>query len=562
MNGKSLQSSVALRLAWAVGALLVSMLFLLVAGPGDEKLPEAFTDTLEVEPPAVIAAAAPADNRRLPMEPVDDKHRFHFSRQDVLGTSFDLTVVADDRPQAEAAEARILKEITFRATLISTYDSQSEIGRINATPYTPDTRIEVSHSLWSLLRECRKANKMSKGAFSVYAGQAIDLWRHAAESGEEPAGNELTAAVRSDRAGFKTVSSDGKKYIVRRAPGKFDLDGIGKGYVIDKAVREAVKNVEGLRGLRLNIGGEIKVWGQSTYEGGRLWRVAIADPIQPADNAPPMTHLELRNLSVATSGDYARAVTVNGRRVNHIIDPRTGRPVDHIRSATVVVPAARQADALATALCVLTAREGVRMIDSLSGAACLIVDRDGNQFRSAAFGSLEVGAGERNESAWPENFAVELQFELARSDHVSFNRHFVGAWVENAAGRRVRILALWAERDELGYVRELDEFWRNAWILAGEGTSTRRLRGISRATRRLGTYSLVWDGKSDAGRPLPQGLYSLHLDINREEGPPREREIHTHSSVDILCGDTAAANAAADKPELRGVKATYGPAGN
>jgi hypothetical protein len=150
---------------------------------------------------------------------------------------------------------------------------------------------------------------------------------------------------------------------------------------------------------------------------------------------------------------------------------------------------------------------------------------------------------------------------LARSGHGSFNRHFVGAWVENAAGRRVRILALWAKRDEFGYVRELDDFWRNAWILAGEGTSTRRLRGISRATRRLGTYSLVWDGKNDAGRPLPQGLYSLHLDINREDGPPKEREIHTHSSIDIFCGDMAAANAVADKPELRGVKATYGPGG-
>ena len=108
-------------------------------------------------------------------------------------------------------------------------------------------------------------------------------------------------------------------------------------------------------------------------------------------------------------------------------------------------------------------------------------------------------------------------------------------------------------------MRDLDDFWRTAWVLAGEGTSTRPLRGISRATRSPGRYSLVWDGKDDGGRPLSQGLYRLHLDINREDGPPEDREIHTHTSVEIFCGGAATSNGAADRPELRRVQATYGP---
>ena len=155
---------------------------------------------------------------------------------------------------------------------------------------------------------------------------------------------------------------------MRLAPGKFQFDGIGKGYLIDNAVGKVVEDVPEIRGLRLNIGGEISVWGESSL---------TSDPSRPEDNAPPLTRLALRNLSVATSGNYARYRQIEGKRVGHILDPATGLATQRIRGATVVAGSAQRADALATALCVLSPEEGIKAVESMIDAACLIVDQAG-----------------------------------------------------------------------------------------------------------------------------------------------------------------------------------------
>jgi hypothetical protein len=77
-----------------------------------------------------------------------------------------------------------------------------------------------------------------------------------------------------------------------------------------------------------------------------------------------------------------------------------------------------------------------------------------------------------------------VQFELVRSEQeAKFHRHYFAAWIEDEVGRRIRILALWAKGDKVDYARDLNTFWRNAWVLAGEGSSPLPLREYSRATR-------------------------------------------------------------------------------
>lgn len=564
MNRRTSQGSLVLRLGITIVVLAITLLFLFVGGD-DELIPE----TRPIAPALALPAVSKApDVPALSTEPVEqaasvespiDSHRFYFAREDVMGTSFDLTVIADDQEQASAVEARVLEEIAKREKLISTYDAKSEISRINATPYRPDERIAVSYSLYLLLRECRYIHDLSDGAFSAYAGEAIQAWQQAAKTGQLPGVSPSSAAALPRGPGFKTISSKNKKYIMRLAPGLFQLDAIGKGYIIDKAVREAAADVSGIRGLRLNIGGEIKVWGRSTFAEDLPWPIAIADPFQPADNAAPLTRLEVRNVAVATSGDYARATQIQDRRINHILDPRNGQAVDHIRSATVVAGTAQRADALATALCVLTPEQGLRMIES-TDTACLIVDRAGKQYRSKAFKALEIRTPPPMVTAWPNNHIVQVQFEIVRSERKSkFHRHYVGAWVEDESGRRVRILALWAKTKDIHYMRDLNDFWRDAWVLAGEGSNTKGMLEFSRATRLPGQYSLIWDGRDDSGQALPQGRYRIHLDVNREHGPPKQREVHTHAVMELDCGEALASSSAADQAELRGVKANYGP---
>ena len=87
----------------------------------------------------------------------------------------------------------------------------------------------------------------------------------------------------------------------------------------------------------------------------------------------------------ATSGDYRNWREVDGRRLSHTLDPRTGRPVENaLASATVLAPTCMTADALATAVCVLGAESGMELIESLDGVEALLVIREGDGFREAA----------------------------------------------------------------------------------------------------------------------------------------------------------------------------------
>lgn len=504
----------------------------------------------------------PAGSGRL-RRVIDETHRFHFAREGVLGTSFDLTVIADNPKQAKGVETRVLQEIAKRERIISTYRNDSEIGALNVRPFKAGERIDISLSLWLLLEECAYVNQRSAGAFNAFSGDTRRLWQAAAANGKLPADAALKTAAAINRQAFRLSGRKDSKWVERLAPGRFDFDAIGKGYVIDKCIREAVDDFPSLRGLKLNLGGEIKVWGQADYARNYTWQIGIADPRNPADNAEPLTMLELRNLAVATSGNYARPLRIAERTVNHVFDPRTARPVSHVQSATVVASTAQRADALATALCVMLPEKGIAMIDAMSDCACLIVAADGKQFRSSAFAAMErPREATATTQAWPEGNVVNIGFKLVRSEtRAPFHRHYVGAWVENEAGRRIRLLALWAKPADIGYVRDLDEFWRDAWLLAGEGTDTRRMLGFSRATRPPGEYSLTWDGLNDAGQPVPQGTYTIHIDVNREKGPPNQRERHSHAALQLHCGAEPQSVKATDQPELQWVRAFYGPVG-
>lgn len=482
---------------------------------------------------------------------------FQFSRENVLGTSFDLKVRADSEESAKAVESAVLAAVDRACKVLSNYDPASEISRINAQVFKSGEAIGVSGELYELLAEAAAIQKNSGGAFNAYLGDVLELWRSAGKSGQEPEKEALAKALEGAKAGFRVRRDRRQMTLTRLGPGRFQLDAIAKGFIMDRAAQAGMR-VRGCHSLMLDIGGEIIATGES-------WELGIADPKRSEDNAPPLTRVSVRNLALATSGDYARSIKVGEGSRNHIIDARTGIPARGVTSATVISGRASEADALATALCVLTPAEGIELVEKRSGAVCLLVDASGKIYRSRGFAAFEVAspaAPPPASSAWPKDYRAVLSFTLKDSSGGSdrrFKRHFVGAWVEDSCGRRVRILAVWAERKELKYIRDLDEFWKFAWVLPGGGDNPSAIASISRATRAPGEYKLLWDGLDDSGKPVPQGRYVIKIDINREKGPPSGREIHTAAALEIECKDTAMKASAADQPELGSVSVSYGP---
>jgi thiamine biosynthesis lipoprotein len=149
------------------------------------------------------------------------------------------------------------------------------------------------------------------------------------------------------------------------------------------AARRA-RAIDGVAGVVVNIGGDIQ------HMGDRAVTVGIADPCAPAENAPPIAAVRLANAGLATSGGYRRGFTLNGRRVSHIVDPRTGEPADRIASASVFAPDCATADALSTAFSVMEPSESVALADAMPGVGCLLIERDGSCTTNAAWNAAAL----------------------------------------------------------------------------------------------------------------------------------------------------------------------------
>lgn len=142
--------------------------------------------------------------------------------------------------------------------------------------------------------------------------------------------------------------------------GQLNLNAIAKGFIVDRASQQAVRTA---RRVIISGGGDIR------HVGAGSVTVGIEHPDRPYDNVAPFRRATISNQGLATSGI--------ARRGTHVTDPRTGQSVDHITSASVIAADAMTADVLATALTVLSVKDGLELISRYSSTSCLIVERTG-----------------------------------------------------------------------------------------------------------------------------------------------------------------------------------------
>lgn len=426
---------------------------------------------------------------------------FHYDH--VLGTSLDGWVIAP-ASSADSAERAAVEEIERLRKVFSLHDPESELSRLNRAT----GGFEVSADLLAVLTEYDRWCDRSGGACNAQVGGLTWAWDRA--NGTEPDAAALDRAVRRITSSGWTI--DGQT-VTRRTDQPLNLNSIAKGYILHRAA-EMMRRVAGVTAGLLNLGGDMAVWGNVE------WTVGVQHPFAPADNAPPFNLARLRNESIATSGGYLRNYSVGGQKRSHILDPRTGRPADGVASATVIAPDSVTANVLATTLCVLTPADGLRLAQSV-GAAALVIDADGQEFRSPTFPRYELPvpavepkpeftkADPPKGEAWPEGYEVTLALELPNPGGRA-RRPYVAFWIEDDAGKAVRTVAVWGNNPK--WLGTMSAWWKVA-------RNDRALwKAVCRATRGPGKYELVWDGKDDAGNALPQGTYTIKLEVHREHG--------------------------------------------
>jgi thiamine biosynthesis lipoprotein len=249
----------------------------------------------------------------------------------------------------------------------------SDVSRINAAAGNGEW-ITVSSETLQVLEKSLWIARESQGAFDITVGAFKGLWKFDEDNdGSLPARADVLE--RRKLVDYRDLALDPARSSarLRRAGQSLTLGGIAKGLVVDRAV--AALRAAGLRDFLMQSGGDLFAAGR---HGEREWKVGIQDPRAPHGEArsadSSFALLSLSDSAFNTSGDYERYILKNGKRYHHILDPRTGYPVAHTRSVTVLAPTSFLADTLDTAVFVLGVEQGLKLIAKVPGAEAVIVD--------------------------------------------------------------------------------------------------------------------------------------------------------------------------------------------
>jgi thiamine biosynthesis lipoprotein len=277
-----------------------------------------------------------------------------------MGTVVAITVVHEKTEDAEAAIAEAFEEIKRIERLMSVRDKASEIYALNrgGTGW-----VELSPEVLYVLERAQYYSNLSGGAFDVTVQPLMELWMEKTrERGQMPVPDELSEAL--ELVGWNDLILDWnntRARFVQYGMG-VTLGGIAQGYAVDRAIELLMER--GMESALVEIGGDIRVFGTKN------WRIAVQ---HPRASSQWLEVIELKDGAIVTSGDYAKYFILGGRRVHHLIDPRTGYPADKSISVTIIADNAVAADALSTAVFVLGPEKGAELLSSL-GVQGLIVD--------------------------------------------------------------------------------------------------------------------------------------------------------------------------------------------
>jgi len=285
----------------------------------------------------------------------------------LMGSRFEITAVAEEDSLAwQAIEAAVV-EIERIEALISSWKSSSQTTQINQQAGKQPVKVEAE--LYYLIKRSQKISTLTQGAFDISFASINKLWRFDGSMRQLPDSAAVAASVSLiDWREIQLNDRDTTVFLVK--PGmRIGFGAIGKGYAANQA--KQIMQDKGISSGLVNAGGDLIAWGLRPQ--GEPWSVGIADPEQPQKI---FAQLHIKNQAVVTSGSYERFVEFNGIRYAHIIDPRTGWPVQQLKSVTVICQDAELADALATSVFILGPQTGLTLINRLRGISCLIVTSD------------------------------------------------------------------------------------------------------------------------------------------------------------------------------------------
>lgn len=292
----------------------------------------------------------------------------------LMGNRFDIGVISSHVTDAEQALQAAVDEIKRIEALFSTYQAGSLTNQINdAAGIHP---VPVTDEFYQLVLRAQRISSLTQGAFDLSYG-SVDkkLWNFDRSMTALPDAATAKKSVRLINYQLIELDPKAKTIFLKKKGMRIGFGGIGKGYAADKA-KQILVDLGYENGL-VNASGDMCAWGFRAD--GNPWHVGIVDPDNPKE---VLADFDLVNAAVATSGTYEKFVLIDGKRYSHTIHPKTGLPVQGIKSVSVLAPFAELADALTTPIAVMGVDVGLDLINQLQGVTCVIVD-DENKIHHA-----------------------------------------------------------------------------------------------------------------------------------------------------------------------------------
>jgi FAD:protein FMN transferase len=285
-----------------------------------------------------------------------------------MGTTYTIKVVGENLDTTKLQQGIEQKLVQLNQEM-STYIADSELSKFNQS--TSLEEIKVSSGLARVIKEAVRLGQLTDGALDVTVGPLVNLWGFGPEYRPETVPSEASLNTTKARIGLdKLVFKNGR--LAKKIPDLYvDLSTIAKGYGVDLVAEYIEAN--GINNYLVEIGGEMRLKGFKHT--GELWHIAIEKPLNNQRSVHQI--IVPKDNAVATSGDYRNYFEADGQRFSHIIDPDTGKPINHkLVSVTVIHPSSMTADGLSTALMVMGEEKALAFAEKHGLAVYIITKTD------------------------------------------------------------------------------------------------------------------------------------------------------------------------------------------
>ncbi len=289
----------------------------------------------------------------------------------IMGTVLQLTLCGTDPAHTRRSSDSLFQTAVRLDRLLTTYAPDSPVSRLNAT--AGQGAMPVPAEVMDALSASIRYWELTRGTFDITVGPLIALWK----SAPHPPSPDALQQTLSRTGSHKIVLSPQGTVALADTHMALDLGGLGKGFALDRMA--ALLKEQRVRHALLNFG-QSSQWASGTPPNADGWRLLIRLP-----NGTSAGTVTLRNQALSVSGSLGHRFPVEGHSYGHVIDPRSGRPVQRDLLACVVAPSAAEAEALSTAFLILGESHGTALLERLSDVEGMLFEANGRRWETAGW---------------------------------------------------------------------------------------------------------------------------------------------------------------------------------